>query len=710
MTLSSLLLGLLVAATDALGAAPDAGEQLEALSAEVDALATAADVLEVRMERDRASLTQSAAEERFDDALLAYLTGSPELAATKFHALVTLSPADTDSHRDARWYLADALTQMGSYELAAGMLSDIADDDAHPFRQDAVARLLELYAIHGNAGEFEDYMAELEAAGTLPSSDLVAYTLGKVFLGKGDLQTAQDWVIQVEPGTDYWHRSKYVHGAIRVAGDDLDGARRHFEENLDMEVIEPEHRLVRDASILALGRIAYEQADYTAAAEFYDTIDADSELLADKLHELVWSLVKQGDHDLAVASIDIFQLRFPAHAYTVQLELLRGHLLIRADSLDPAVQAYGRVMEELGPTWEAIEARQGTDPTLPAEIAGSLAEPGSRTIPEWVIGLLREEPDVARTLSVYDALNTQAADLLESEAIVRELDATLNSKASLGRYHKLRVSAWRELHRILESRLTLLELEAEATKRGGPEPAAVSTQVAVLSKRADQVVSAHDTVIQRSASLRNKLAMLARQRVPDLPPDVAAALAAEEATTLASLEAIDGLGVGWQEHRAITVAITEGHTTLAPHRATAKKVNLASIDAMRADLDTIEQRFFAHLGDIDAIEAQGRPELRAQLDDERARLAVMRSDHATTMASSLSAWPSLTHEGFATVGSAFDTWLAEASIGLVDGTWGQLSTVMTQRLELLDQREDAIADLAERFDYMRRGLETRTIP
>ena len=84
-----------------------------------------------------------------------FLVGDYAMAAEGFFSLVTLAAlTDAGLHRDAEWYLAESLFQMGNSSTAEARYLVIAQDDTHPFRDDAVRRLLELYALTGQTEQF----------------------------------------------------------------------------------------------------------------------------------------------------------------------------------------------------------------------------------------------------------------------------------------------------------------------------------------------------------------------------------------------------------------------------------------------------------------------------------------------------------------------------------------------------------------------------
>ena len=162
----STLLTILLA-THATAWAAGVESEIDTIDAAADDLAQKAALLEADT-RPGNYLDAEEAVVRFQDCLFLHLIGQNGPAAEGFFALVTTGAlADAGMHRDAEWYLAESLVGLGNYQTAAARFQLIVDEQSHPFREDAVRRLLEIYAEMGDDRAFRQlYDQEI-----VPSAD-----------------------------------------------------------------------------------------------------------------------------------------------------------------------------------------------------------------------------------------------------------------------------------------------------------------------------------------------------------------------------------------------------------------------------------------------------------------------------------------------------------------------------------------------------------
>jgi len=310
-----------------------------------------------------------------------HLVGEYEAAAEGFYSLVTtVALDDSGLHWDAEWYLAESLYKMGNLRTAEANYRIIVDDADHPFHDDSVRRLLELFVQLEDDDAFESlYQAEI-VSGRVEPSDLITYAIGKAFYHKGDYGPAKSNLGDVPPDSPYFRKARYILGTIMVLQGNLETSAQVFRSIVELSVETIDDRRVLDLSLLALGRIYMDLGLYEEASSFYGRISSDSDYLADKLYEEVWTFIKQkeelrelraakGDEatkdevatfksrekDLVQRSlrgIDIFLLAFPEHEYSAKLKLLQGHLHIQAVQYDSAMRCYENVVTEYAPVRE----------------------------------------------------------------------------------------------------------------------------------------------------------------------------------------------------------------------------------------------------------------------------------------------------------------------------------------------------------------------
>ncbi|MBT3219558.1 MAG: tetratricopeptide repeat protein, partial [Proteobacteria bacterium] len=394
------LVGLLALLVSVNAPAREIEDRVAALAVEIDQITAVSQELEVKVAPGRGFITEDQAIQRFQDHVYLHMIGEYELAAEGFFALVTTAAlSDSGLHRDAEWYLAETLFQMGNYVTAEARFQGIAEDENHPFRDDGVRRLLELYAATNQTRSFYHYYERDIVRGRVKPSDLITYTIAKSFYQQGDLVQAKSHLLEMGEDSSYFRKARYFLGAILVREGDLEAAAEYFLEVAELSVNTLDDRKLLDLSLLALGRIYYELGDFGQASEFYSRISGDSEYLADKLYEIVWSFIKQSEIDTelvnlakardadardevtdalnhtqqAIRGVEIFLLAFPEHEYTAQLKLLEGHLHMQVARYDGAISTYEKTSSVYDAALSAYE-KVIIDYTPIQEYFGQLAD------------------------------------------------------------------------------------------------------------------------------------------------------------------------------------------------------------------------------------------------------------------------------------------------------------------------------------------------
>lgn len=439
----------------------------------------------------RGFITQQQAVERFQDCVYRFMLGEYEAAAEGFFTLVTTAAlSDAGLHRDAEWYLAEALFMMGNLATAEARYQVIADDMQHPFRDDAVRRLLELYASSDQIDAFYAYYDQEIVRGRVRASDIISYAVARAFYQSGDFDKARKQFASFQEGSAFYHKALYFQGAISVREGDLDKALQTFETLAQLSVVTLEDRQVLDLALLAIGRIHYERDNFQESVLAYDRVSGDSEYLADKLYELTWAHIKQGQErermaeeaekagDLKLAeqlkleradryrealrSVEIFLLAYSQHQYAARLRVLEGHLHMLMAQRDQALGAYEKVIVDYTPIRERF-----------AKLANADADPGqyfqnlvdldrdasAGGLPPFAVSMMMADAELSRALSVYRELEKQRRDLEVSERIITELERVLGSSAGIGGFDQLRYESIMNQTLVTDLQLELLRAE-----------------------------------------------------------------------------------------------------------------------------------------------------------------------------------------------------------------------------------------------------------
>jgi hypothetical protein len=480
-------------------------DDIAAAAVEIERIVTNGKELEAKVAPGRGFITEDEAIQRFQDHVYLHMIGEHELAAEGFYALVTTAAlADAGLHRDAEWYLAETLFKMKNYVHAEARFQQIVEDEAHPFRDDGVRRLLELYAATANGVNFNIYYEKEIVRGRVKPSDLITYSVAKSFYRQDDLVQAKSHLLEIGDDSTYFNKARYFLGAIMVREGELEAAAQYFTEVSQRSVNTLEDRQILDLSLLALGRLYYEMGDFAKASEFYGEVGGDSEYLADKLYEIVWSFIKQselteelltaaknrdgdsrdtvnkglGHTQQAVRGVEIFLLAFPEHEFTAQLKLLQGHLHVQEARYDAALSPYG----ELSPAYDAALSayEQVIEDYTPvkeyfAELANSQdlgreyfrgvltgddsGASGLADMPAYARAMMMADDDLSLAMDVYRELARQDRDIQTSERLVDELSAILQTSTSIGGFEQIRYDSLLNRSLAVDKQLQLLELE-----------------------------------------------------------------------------------------------------------------------------------------------------------------------------------------------------------------------------------------------------------
>ncbi len=457
---------------------------VEGALAELQGLST---VLQRRI-APRGMLSDAEAVSRFESAVFEHMVGNYESAAETFFSLVATTVLKNHGlHQDAEWYLAESLYEMGNVASAESAFQVISDDAAHPFREDAVRRLLELYA-ENRAHEKFDRLFEREiVSGGVDISPVITYSVGKAFWLKGDVPTAQDYFQDVPADTEYFGKARYYLGAILVqAGteSDLKRAADYFRQVSELPVESSQEQQLRDLALLGLGRIYYELGQYTEAATYYDRISGTSLYLDDKLYELVWTFIRQEEYQHALRATEIFLLAFPEHQFAAQLRVIRGRLHYIESEYDSALMTYESILAEYEPVLRRFrDLSKGSDEEVGEHVARirSLRDQSyfdfseESDLPPFVVSMLVADEELDRAVDLYADIVDQDESVTASEALIAELDLALAQEGIAASHASTRFEVMKHRVKLARQRALLLEVSEKwlSSRTGASEKARV---------------------------------------------------------------------------------------------------------------------------------------------------------------------------------------------------------------------------------------------
>lgn len=711
----------------------------------------------------RGFITESQALQRYQEAVYDYFVGRYEQAAEAFFTLVTTGAlSEPGLNRDAEWYLAESFFVLGNLQDAEASFRFIALQDDHPFREDAVRRMLEVYAATAQPDKFQEtYQLEI-VSGRVAPSDLITYAVGKGFYQQGDLVRARSHLMDIKEDSPFYRRARYFLGAILVrqgGAAALDDALPIFEPLAQLPATTDEERQVRDLSLLALGRIYYEKQDFAAAAKAYDRIDADSAFLADKLYEIVWTYIRQGDEQSALRAVEIFLLAFPEHRYTAKLQLLQGHLHFREKEYDDALRNYELVINEYTPIEERFQelAAAQTEPRdyfqkvlrldarRPADAGG---------LPSYAIAMMMADKELSRAIKVYKEMERQEATLDASERLIDELTAIIGTEATIGGFEYLRYDVVLQQGLALEQQLSLLGLEEEwLLDAAGEQPpvellglapkrAELEQLAGSATSRVEVLWAELDAVRDRAARQRSDREGLlrTRERATTRVAEIEARLAQPDVSPVerqeledqltvhrndltevdSELRALDGERemddalITLEDESAALVARLDGairelrgkyagHRMLAPDRAEVG----ARFERMHDSLDRSLQRLREVQVRLEDIESSELGRIRQRFREEVAQVSRQRTELDATYRRAEGVSVDLTRDGFERLAGFFADSVLRADMGIVDVFWAGKESVRLEYQAMQEERRELVAELERRFAVIRQKLPDR---
>lgn len=760
-----LVLGLALSTADA-----SVSDDLERAGREATELVEVAEELDHRIAPGRAYLNNTDAIQRFEDNLFHLMVGEYRPAAEGFFALVTTGALqDASLHRDAEWHLAEALFGMGNVVTAEARFRVIAEQSGHPFREDAVRRLLELYASTDQEQAFNTlYDAEI-VRGRVKASSVVTYTIAKSFYKRGELDKAAGYFRDLREGEEHYTRSQYFLGVLRLRAGELDAAVPFFEAASKGSVTNVDQRQTQDLALLALARLAYERSDFDTAASFYQQIGGDSAFLADVLREQVWSNIKQERYDEALRAVDLFLLAYPEHRYSGSLRVVQGSLYMgcgqhpercpnpdleagEGDTYERALSAFERIVADYVPVRDRFTelASSQDEPAAYFEKVLAANSPDSTGLPAFAVSMMRSDKELDAALTVYERLEQQRSDLAESEQIIAELTDLLAGPTTVGGYEASRYQAVVNQARAIRAQVELLDLEqtwlAEQNVTGldrfdqemsDIQSLSENTEERIRSRRAEVVghedevsgvrneIAAVERLIEESeeevALIRRRLAApnqldSAARRDVELEVDGVEEVLGDSKIRLSELRVrLSQLNV--PELQAETVetsgaANNELTDAIAGLRQSYKSMRpgrdaeiAGQFDALHKRLQHAQDTYAKVLDRIDMLAASEIARVRERFDAEVVEVATQRTDFDAVEGRTQALAVDLTREGFGRMADFFSESVVKAELGIIDVYWARKLQIADQRQRILDERNALVAELERRFAIIRQKME-----
>ena len=508
----ALILGLVAIAPTALAQGSRGGaleNDLSLVEAEVLGLETR--VAALRQELSGGSLTRSPRKitERYNEARYAYLVEQYELCALYLFSLLENDDLRADSRRpQAEWYLAECLFMDGNLGPATDRFRRVVDQGpSHAFYNDSLLKLIELYGRTGNVRQFNDYYNNFvrSSQDSSPTSLRIRYEMGKTLYRQGKLADAQALFAAFPRGSTFTPQARYFSGVILVSEGQAAELREEaavatqkyqqaitvFREVLTLPISTDDHARVRDLTHLAIARLYYEAGDIPSAIAEYTQIPADSQQYADALYEMIWANIEAGaqmsgeqeeggpsegsltferqrKYDEALRAIEIFNLAFPDDSREPALRLLAGHVRVRMEKFEDAIDRYEVAADHFRELKVVVDQIVGSDAD-PMIYFNQLVDEdyvteADLTVPRSARRQARRDDSVESAVLISGDLYRQQSDIEEASDKLDVIEEALYANEGVGliqtyRVHRQQLAMTEASLLMLRGRLVDMEME-----------------------------------------------------------------------------------------------------------------------------------------------------------------------------------------------------------------------------------------------------------
>ena len=375
------------------------------------------------------------AEERLIDGENFYRLKDYQRAAIIFMDLIETFPNHA-AYPDALYFFADSLFFSRDYFGARQWFQRVLDEGGRAgmerFRLKAMGRLIEI-AIHIN--QFEGVDRYLEQLGQAPTPE-TSYIKGKFFYFKGDFERALQEFGQVRGNVELELKAAYFIGAVLTKQGHFDQAINAFKSGAARSATTPAEQEVVDLLNLGLGRLYFEKEMLAEASKAYETVGEYSTYYDTALYESASVKIRTGDATAAERLLEVLTLAVPDSKYIPRAKLLRGNLLLRDGRYDDAEQVFESTINEFTPVREQLDQvmseQVDTRRFFTALMDRSLTTMDvSAALPPLVVKWVGEEPEVQRALTLTSDLGVAREYTLETERLVRLIEAVIDGPSRI---------------------------------------------------------------------------------------------------------------------------------------------------------------------------------------------------------------------------------------------------------------------------------------
>ncbi|MDQ3037689.1 MAG: tetratricopeptide repeat protein [Myxococcota bacterium] len=528
------------------------------------------------------------------------------------------------------------------------------------------------------------------------------------------LDRAREAFEAVQEGSPYYPQARYFVGVIYTLREQYPQAIEAFTRVLRAPATTEEHVQIAEMTQLALGRLYYETDQLEQAVEAYQAIPRTSSNFDEALYEIAWVYIRMGDATRAERALEVLGVAAPDSQHIPDAKILRGNLLLRNGRYEEANRVFREVAREFGPVRRELDEmlaehddprayfRQLVRENMESFDANAFLPPLAQ---RWA-GI---EGDMDRALGVLSDLAEARQLVQETSQLVQRLTAALSQPNGVAVFADLRRQ--RELTTGIRNRLIRLRRQAigaESSSGGSAELEAVRSQRREIERFIDRMPTSDEdfasmdgAVLSRYRRLERELARMEVELLGMEARIVATDryLGATEGTRDASGDAAVRTELT-QQRQAVAdyrdeiqqlrilleagrLQVGVGDDRYARHeRLRAEHARLVAqerqlgggstrLDPLFRRMASVESQLDTRDAEIDRIVQERTAAIRAEVDEESARIAGYRAELESLESEAEVVVGAVTHDNFRRVQARFYDLVLRADVGRIDVSWAE---------------------------------------
>lgn len=402
-------------------------------------------------------------EERLQDGIVLQASGDHQRAEYIFMDIVSHEEwRGKPSYQAAQLQLARSLYEDGYYRLSQKHLLDLLQTGVGAERTDGVMLLLQVVQ---HTGDWAEVNMALANATDFSKTPAYLYIMGRAMFLQNEYETAFSCLQSVGPNQDEWSdKSDYLLGVLNIQIGDFDTAMRHFQTVAESTRTYKKSKEVHTLAQLAMARLYYEQTQWSKAIEAYQKVSETSEYFPAVLYEMGWTHIRLEDYQAAQQKFELLLLSYPNDRHALETRRLLADIKRELGQYDEAVASYQTIVDEFEPIMSQMEHEATNLSARKKDLRRSIENEQYNEIqivPERAKGMVEVGEDVDRVETMLQSLTESDSNTSESEKIVEEINAVLQSSDNVRNLPEFQQFT----HRASDLRINTLLVAYDFTKK-----------------------------------------------------------------------------------------------------------------------------------------------------------------------------------------------------------------------------------------------------